>query len=322
VLSRASTYSLTHSSSTVLVATTQGDNRFARSSFAKLPPRKKVAIWAEKEFKNLTRMHRAGLPCPRPMHLAQHVLVMELVTGAEEGVPAPQLRELGQGGAKLSARQLRGLLAQALCIAKRLYRDCALVHGDLSEYNLLVDARRAVWVIDVGQAVDASHPEARELLARDLRTVLAWFRAKGMPLGRNGRAGVDDGEIVALALQFVLGEEDAESESSDGAGSDDDDEDDDFVKVDGGAEAFVVVTGDGAEDETVAATEAESKAMGAGSPAMSLLEEGIDKNESGKLEALDFIEHLLLLSAGDIATPATGMAAAAAASAAAAAGES
>ena len=53
---------------------------------------------------------------------------------------------------------------------KILYKDCLLVHSDLSEYNLLW-WNDQLYVIDVAQAVDAMHPRAMQFLLRDCRTV-------------------------------------------------------------------------------------------------------------------------------------------------------
>ena len=47
-----------------------------------------------------------------------------------------------------------------------MYRECGLVHADLSEYNILWHNDQ-VWIIDVSQAVDNTHPSALEFLYRD-----------------------------------------------------------------------------------------------------------------------------------------------------------
>ena len=53
---------------------------------------------------------------------------------------------------------------------KKLYNKCGLVHSDLSEYNMLW-FKDQVWVIDVSQAVDNTHPKALEFLHRDCSIV-------------------------------------------------------------------------------------------------------------------------------------------------------
>ena len=67
----------------------QGDFRF-RSGYCKSNPRKMVKLWAEKEFRNLSRLKAAGIRCPQPVHLRMHVLVMEFV--GSNAVAAPRLK--------------------------------------------------------------------------------------------------------------------------------------------------------------------------------------------------------------------------------------
>ncbi len=60
-----------------------------------------------------------------------------------------------------------------------MYERCSLVHADLSEFNMLyLDG--GVWFIDVGQAVDTSHPKALLFLARDCRAVCRFFSRQGL----------------------------------------------------------------------------------------------------------------------------------------------
>lgn len=49
-----------------------------------------VRLWAEKEMRNLVRMHSAGLPVPQPILLRSHVLLMSFV--GKDGWPAPKLK--------------------------------------------------------------------------------------------------------------------------------------------------------------------------------------------------------------------------------------
>jgi hypothetical protein len=68
-----------------------GDPRY-RSSFRDAGSRQQLEIWAEKEFRNLIRAYRAGVPVPRPLLCKENVLFMRFL--GFEGWPAPQLREL------------------------------------------------------------------------------------------------------------------------------------------------------------------------------------------------------------------------------------
>jgi serine/threonine-protein kinase RIO1 len=70
-----------------------GDPRYAGiRSFGQLKNREQLDLWAEKEFRNLTRASRAGVPVPIPLHQQDNVVFMRFL--GEDGWPAPQLRDL------------------------------------------------------------------------------------------------------------------------------------------------------------------------------------------------------------------------------------
>ena len=62
---------------------------------------------------------------------------------------------------------------------ERMYKDCHLVHADLSEYNMLWFEGR-VYFIDVSQSVEPSNPYGLELLLRDCRNVSTFFSQKNV----------------------------------------------------------------------------------------------------------------------------------------------
>ena len=76
------------------------------------------------------RMHQNGIPCPKPHLLKGHVLLMEFM--GSEGWPAPQLKDVS-----LEPEEAQKLYEQLIFIMRSLYRNCRLVHADLSEYNLM-----------------------------------------------------------------------------------------------------------------------------------------------------------------------------------------
>lgn len=120
--------------------------------------------WKNTEVDALYRLAAAGVRVPQPFGFFEGVLVMELVCDAE-GHSAPRLGEI-----ELSPEQAREY--HAFLIRQIVRMLCAgLIHGDLSEYNVLVDADGPV-IIDLPQAVDASaNNNARTMLIRDVRNM-------------------------------------------------------------------------------------------------------------------------------------------------------
>ena len=147
-----------------------GDSRFQR--FCKSNPRKMVKMWAEKEMRNLSRLHTAGIPCPRPVQLRLHVLAMEFL--GKEGVAAPRLKDAG-----LPPSRLRRAYTECVLLVRNLYQKCRLVHADLSEYNLLVHDDE-IYVIDVSQSVELDHPRAFDFLREDCSHINDYFRRQGV----------------------------------------------------------------------------------------------------------------------------------------------
>lgn len=72
------------------------DARYKKRKFKMSNPRQALEVWAEKEFRNLSRLQAGGVPSPRPELFRQHVLCMEMVGAStnEPLRPAPQLREV------------------------------------------------------------------------------------------------------------------------------------------------------------------------------------------------------------------------------------
>jgi RIO kinase 1 len=126
------------------------------------------AAWQSAEVDALYRLAAAGVRVPTPYNFHEGVLLMELVT-AEDGNAAPRLGEL-----ELSAEQARSY--HAFLIRQVVLMLCAgIVHGDLSEHNILVDAQGPV-IIDLPQAIDAAaNNNASRLLERDVANLADYF---------------------------------------------------------------------------------------------------------------------------------------------------
>eukprot|EP00600_Ochromonadales_sp_CCMP1393_P011723 CAMPEP_0175011502 /NCGR_PEP_ID=MMETSP0005-20121125/8726_1 /TAXON_ID=420556 /ORGANISM="Ochromonas sp., Strain CCMP1393" /LENGTH=689 /DNA_ID=CAMNT_0016267509 /DNA_START=37 /DNA_END=2106 /DNA_ORIENTATION=- len=148
-----------------------GEHRF-RNGYCKSNPRKMVQTWAEKEMRNLKRLCSAGIPAPQPHLLKSHVLVMDFL--GKDGWCAPRLKD-----AHLSSSQYQECYRTIVKDMRHMYMECNLVHGDLSEYNLLWHDNRPV-MIDVSQSVELSHPFASEFLRKDVANVTDFFAKKGM----------------------------------------------------------------------------------------------------------------------------------------------
>jgi len=119
------------------------------------------AAWRSAEVDAIYKLRAAGVRVPEPYNFMDGVLVMELVTDAE-GNPAPRLGDLS-----FSADEARSIFDRVLREVVRML--CAgVVHGDLSDFNILMGADGPV-LIDFPQAVDpANNANARGLLVRDV----------------------------------------------------------------------------------------------------------------------------------------------------------
>jgi len=145
----------------------EGEYRF-RHGYCKSNPRKMVAQWAEKEMRNLKRLRAAGLNCPEVMELRQNVLVMQFI--GEDGDAAPRLKDV----TFLSPDEWLRLYIQCAVSMRRMMQEGKLVHGDLSEFNMLYHAGD-LYIIDVSQSVECDHPHALDFLKRDCVNVNNFF---------------------------------------------------------------------------------------------------------------------------------------------------
>lgn len=133
-----------------------------------------IYTWARKEFKNLMRMEEAGVRVPHPFACRRNILLMEYLGTPERADP---LLKDAPPSSPDEAKALFRTLAAALSL---LYRRAGMVHGDFSEYNVMLHGDPPVPVIiDVGQAVLLEHPMSRELLQHDVANMVRFFRKHG-----------------------------------------------------------------------------------------------------------------------------------------------
>ena len=126
------------------------------------------AAWRSAEVDALYRLAAAGVRVPRPLNFHDGVLLMELVTDAD-GAAAPRLNDVA-----FTAEQARAQHAALLREVVRML--CAgVVHGDLSEFNILLAADGPV-IIDLPQAIDAAgNNHAQRMLLRDVDNLRKFF---------------------------------------------------------------------------------------------------------------------------------------------------
>lgn len=149
------------------------------------------AEWQNSEVQALYRLHEAGVRVPVPYHHGENVLLMQLVADAE-GEPAPRLYDL-----KLTAEAATALHEQLIREVVRML--CAgLVHGDLSEYNILM-ADDGPVIIDLPQTTDAANNRNSErLFLRDVQN-LAGFLGRTAPNLRHTRYGPEIWDLYTRA---------------------------------------------------------------------------------------------------------------------------
>jgi RIO kinase 1 len=140
----------------------EGDPRFKN---VKRDTRSLFAVWAQKEFRNLEEAGQAKVNVPRPIVVKSNVLVMDFI--GKDGKSAPSLKEVPPENPERVYKLL-------VTNVKRLYQKAKLVHGDLSEYNILMWKGKPI-IIDMSQSVSIEHPMANFMLTRDLNNLNRFF---------------------------------------------------------------------------------------------------------------------------------------------------
>jgi RIO kinase 1 len=142
----------------------EGDPRFKGLTSSH---RKLINAWCIKEFRNLHLLEDAGVRVPSPVTFHNNMLVMEYIGSPTQ--PAPMLRSVIIPNPTKTYRTILKYMRLA-------YRKAELVHGDLSEYNILMNGEEPV-IIDVGQAMTLEHPNADDFLKRDIQNINRYFRS-------------------------------------------------------------------------------------------------------------------------------------------------
>jgi RIO kinase 1 len=127
-----------------------------------------ITLWARKEYVNLSTAYRNGVRVPEPITVLNNVLVMEFI--GKDGKKAPLLAEV---------KPTKTDYSEIVKMIRRLYFKAKLVHADLSEHNIFKLGSK-IYFFDFGSAVEVSHPNAIEFLARDVRNVNRFFEKNGI----------------------------------------------------------------------------------------------------------------------------------------------
>ena len=146
----------------------KGDPRFNVKTKNK---RKIIYSWVTKEFKNLTRLHTAGVTVPEPITSSNNVLLIEFI-GDEDGNPAQPVKNQ-------PPQDPDDFWNKLLVQLKLFVNEAKLVHRDLSNYNIL-NLNEEPVIIDVSQSVVLDNPISKELLERDINTLVREYTKLGV----------------------------------------------------------------------------------------------------------------------------------------------
>ena len=134
-----------------------------------------VLTWAQREFKNLMKAYESKVSVPKPIAIKDNALVMQFIGNnyPENPQPASLLKD-SPGDEKMPRLVIEEM--------KKLYK-AGLVHGDLSEFNILNLNNKPV-LIDLSHALTLFSPASSELLERDVENVCRFFNKKGFKLNK------------------------------------------------------------------------------------------------------------------------------------------
>ncbi|MHA1397818.1 MAG: serine/threonine-protein kinase RIO2 [Candidatus Heimdallarchaeaceae archaeon] len=152
-------------------------NRTGRASFQKVKRRRDFLknrfhysmflisqLSAKREFEILSSLQNKKLPVPKVLGYNRHIIAMDEIKGVE----------------LVNVKELKNpikILEQIIKFARRLYQEFSLIHGDLTEFNVLYNPEKEkITVIDFPQAIPADHPDGKDILKRDLSHLLSFFK--------------------------------------------------------------------------------------------------------------------------------------------------
>jgi RIO kinase 2 len=120
---------------------------------------------AEREFEALKILYPHHVAVPEPISQNRHVIVMGMIDGAELAtyglMPKPTM-----------------IAKEILANVRKAYLKTGIIHCDLSEYNVILKPNLHILIIDWPQYINRNHPNAEEILKRDVTNILQFFKRK------------------------------------------------------------------------------------------------------------------------------------------------
>jgi RIO kinase 2 len=120
---------------------------------------------AEREYQALQLVYKNGVSVPEPISHNRHIIAMGIIEGGE----LSKWRKITNP---------KRVLKEILRNVRKAYLKAHVIHGDLSDYNIILKPDMHVLIIDWPQYVTTDHPNAAELLQRDLQNVLTFFNRR------------------------------------------------------------------------------------------------------------------------------------------------
>ncbi len=138
-----------------------------RYLFLRQKRREIIFAWVQREFKNLKVAEKLGISSPKVLGWKFNVLIEEMVGDQKNREPALPLKD--------SLPKNPKLFLQDIIVQMRLLYQGGLIHGDLSSFNIL-NYQEKPYLIDFSQTTVTRTPNSEELLRRDIKNILRFFK--------------------------------------------------------------------------------------------------------------------------------------------------
>ncbi|TFG24704.1 MAG: serine/threonine protein kinase [Promethearchaeota archaeon] len=120
---------------------------------------------AKKEFEALEEIYKLKLDTPKPIAYNRHMIVMNYLRGKE----LIYFKEI---------HNPKKIFNKILKQVKKIFQNAQLIHGDLGEFNIVLDEKGNILIIDWLQSIHSDHPNAKSILERDIANLCNYFEKK------------------------------------------------------------------------------------------------------------------------------------------------